>query len=135
MRVFLDTNVLVSAFATRGLCSDLFELVLVEHDLMLGYHVVDELRRSLRRKIKLPARSVEEIVEFVSGEALQFIGDSQPSSARVDRADARVLGEALAGRADVFVTGDAGLLRLRMVEDLKIVSPRGLWEMLQAGEK
>ena len=135
MRVFLDTNVLVSAFATRGLCSDLFELVLVEHDLVLGYHVIDELSRSLRRKIKLPAGSVKEIVEFVSGEASQFIGESQPSSARVGQADARILGEALASRADVFVTGDAALLRLRMVEDMKIVSPRGLWEMLQAGGK
>ena len=133
MRVFLDTNVLVSAFAARGLCSDLFELVLVEHDLVLGYHVIDELSRALRRKIKLPAGSVKEIVEFVSGEASQFIGESQPSSASVGQADARILGEALASRADVFVTGDAALLRLRMVEDLKIVYPRGLWELLQAG--
>lgn len=135
MRIFLDTNVLVSAFATRGLCSDLFELVLVEHDLVLGHHVIDELSRSLRRKIKLPAGSVKEIIEFVSGEASPFIGESQPSSARVGQADARILGEALASRADVFVTGDAALLRLRMVDKMKIVSPRGLWEMLQAGGK
>jgi uncharacterized protein len=135
VRVFLDTNVLVSAFATRGLCSDLFELVLVEHDLVLGHRVIDELSRSLRRKIKLPVGSVKEIVEFVSAEASQFIVESQPSSARVGQADARILGEALASRAEVFVTGDAALLRLRMVEDMKIVSPRGLWEMLQAGEK
>ena len=135
MRVFLDTNVLVSAFATRGLCSDLFELVLVEHDLVLGHHVIDEFDRSLRRKLKLPAASAREIVEFVSGEASQFIGESQPASAKVGQADARILGEALASRADVFVTGDAALLKLRVVEDMKIVSPRGLWEMLQAGEK
>jgi putative PIN family toxin of toxin-antitoxin system len=135
VRVFLDTNVLVSAFATRGLCADLFELVLVEHDLVLGHHVIDELRRSLRRKLKLPPASAKEIVEFVSGEASQFIGESQPSGAKVGQADARILGEALASRADVFVTGDAALLKLRAVEDMKIVSPRGLWEMLQAGEK
>ena len=135
MRVFLDTNVLVSAFATRGLCSDLFELVLVEHDLVLGCHVIDELSRSLRRKIKLSAGSVKEIVEFVSSEASQFIGESRPSGAKVGQADARILGEALASRADVFVTGDAALLRLRTVQDMKIASPRGFWEMLQAGGK
>jgi uncharacterized protein len=135
VRVFLDTNVLVSAFATRGLCSDLFELVLVEHDLVLGNHVIDELDRSLRRKLKLPAASAKEIVEFVSGEASQLIDESQPSSAKVGQADARILGDALASRADVFVTGDAALLRLRMAKDMKIISPRGLWEMLQAGEK
>ena len=135
MKIFLDTNVLVSAFATRGLCSDLFELVLVEHDLVLGHHVIDELDRSLRRKLKLPAASAKEIVEFASAETSQFIGDSQPSSAKVGIEAARILGEALASRADVFVTGDAAPLRLRMVEEMKIVSPRGLWEMLQAGGK
>lgn len=47
MRVFLDTNVLVSAFASRGLCADLFELVLVEHDLVLGRTVLRELNKAL----------------------------------------------------------------------------------------
>jgi len=32
VRVFFDTNVLVSAFATRGLSADLLRLVLTEHD-------------------------------------------------------------------------------------------------------
>ena len=32
MRVFLDTNVQVSAFATRGLCADVLRLVLAEHE-------------------------------------------------------------------------------------------------------
>jgi hypothetical protein len=35
LRVFLDTNVLVSAFATRGLCADLLELVLLQHELIV----------------------------------------------------------------------------------------------------
>jgi putative PIN family toxin of toxin-antitoxin system len=130
VRVFLDTNVLVSAFATRGLCADLFEWVLLEHDLVLGALVVDELGRSLRRKLKLPAAVADEIVAFVSEEASQIVGECRPVDAKVDRADARVLGEAIAGRADVFVTGDAALLRLQAVEKMKIVSPRGLWELV-----
>ena len=54
MKVFLDTNVLVSAFASRGLCTDLFELILLEHELIVGKQVLLELRRSMRQKIKLP---------------------------------------------------------------------------------
>jgi hypothetical protein len=38
--VFLDTNVLVSAFASRGLCADLFETVLLEHDFLVGRNVI-----------------------------------------------------------------------------------------------
>ena len=135
MRVFLDTNVLVSAFATRGLCADLFELVLLEHDLVLGHHVVEELSRSLRRKLKLPPPIAQEIVVFVSGETSQFIDESRPVDAKIGQADARVLGEAVAGRADVFVTGDAALLTLNGVGEMAIVSPRGLWEMLHSEGK
>ncbi len=53
MRVCLDTNVLVAAFATRGLCADVFRTVLTEHDLVLGEVLLVELRRALRGKLKL----------------------------------------------------------------------------------
>lgn len=131
MRIFLDTNVLVSAFASRGLCADLFELVLLDHDLVLGEQVISELGRALRRKLRLPESIAEEMVAFVSGEASQVVSRSQPLNAKVDRGDARVLGEALSARADVIVTGDAALLKLGAVQGTKIVSPRGLWEMLR----
>tara|TARA_Y100000590_G_C15710915_1_gene1010249 strand:+ start:1307 stop:1432 length:126 start_codon:yes stop_codon:yes gene_type:complete len=36
MKVFLDTNVLVSAFATRGLCADVMRVILTEHELLIG---------------------------------------------------------------------------------------------------
>jgi putative PIN family toxin of toxin-antitoxin system len=132
--VFLDTNVLVSAFATRGLCADLFELVLLEHHLVLGGEVIGELRRALRRKLKLPPQVAEEIVSFVSEEASQIAGESPPAVLKADPADARVLGEALAAGADIFVTGDAALLRVRMLRSMRIVSPRGFWEFLHTRE-
>ena len=33
MRVLLDTNVIVSAVTTRGLCADVFRAVLAAHEL------------------------------------------------------------------------------------------------------
>lgn len=44
MRVALDTNVLVSAVATRGLCADVFNLVLAEHHLVVSVTVLSELQ-------------------------------------------------------------------------------------------
>ncbi len=44
MRVFLDTNVLVSAFATRGLSADVFRRALAEHMLLTGEVVLRDLR-------------------------------------------------------------------------------------------
>jgi len=131
VRVFLDTNVLVSAFATRGLCADLLELVLLEHDLVLGRHVVQELNKALRSKLKPPAALSRAIVDFVSSEATQAIEQAAPALVQTDPADARVLGEALAAKAALFVTGDAALLKLGTVENMEIVSPRGFWEKMK----
>ncbi len=132
MRVFLDTNVPVSAFAARGLCADLLELVLLEHDLVLGGNVVRELDKALREKLKLPAARSAEILEYVSGEATQVVPEAAPSGAAVDPDDALVLGEAVAAQAEVFVTGDAALLRLGAVESVRVVAPRQFWEILQS---
>ncbi len=133
MRVFLDTNVLVSAFASRGLCAEVLELVLLDHGLILGRNVLRELERALHEKIKLPIVRSAEIVEFVSSEAAQVVEKAEPAIANVDAADALVLGEALAGHVESFVTGDAALLRLAAVGTLKIVSPRQFWDVLRAG--
>jgi putative PIN family toxin of toxin-antitoxin system len=130
VRVFLDANVLVSAFASRGLCADLLEVVLLEHDLVLGRNVVRELSKALRQKLKLPPVRAAEIVDFVSGESAQLVDESEPSDARVGPDDALVLGEAIAAHAEVFVTGDAALLKLGAVKKLAIVTPRRFWEML-----
>jgi predicted nucleic acid-binding protein len=36
VRVYLDTNVLMSAVATRGLCADVLHVVVAEHQLVAG---------------------------------------------------------------------------------------------------
>jgi uncharacterized protein len=133
VRVFLDTNVLVSAFASRGLCAEVLELVLLDHDLILGRNVLREFEKALREKVKLPVVRSAEIIDFVSSEAIQVVDKAEPAIANVDAADALVLGEALAGHAESFVTGDAALLRLAAVGAFKIVSPRQFWEVLRAG--
>ena len=50
MRVFFDTNVLVSAFLTRGLCADLLRLVLTEHTLVTSEGVLANFFNSLLSK-------------------------------------------------------------------------------------
>jgi predicted nucleic acid-binding protein len=50
VKVFLDTNVLISALATRGLCADLYERLLTEHEVIIGEPVVAEVLDILHRK-------------------------------------------------------------------------------------
>ena len=131
MRIFLDTNVLVSAFAARGLCAEVLELVLLDHDLVTGRNVLRELEKALREKVKLSAARSTEIVDFVSSEAIQIVDMAEPAQLDIDAADALVVGEALAGQAELFVTGDAALLRFATAGTVKILSPRQFWETLR----
>jgi putative PIN family toxin of toxin-antitoxin system len=131
LRVFLDTNVLVSAFAARGLCADLFELVLLEHELILGRSVLRELSTALQQKVKLPARYTTAIVTFLTDEATQLVESSHSIAAAIDNDDAIVLGDAVLGHAEVFVTGDTKILVLGHHGDVRILSPRAFWELLQ----
>ena len=107
--------------------------MLLDHDLILGRNVLRELEKALREKVKLPIARSKEIVDFVSSEATQVVTHAEPAIVNVDAADALVLGEALAGHAELFVTGDAALLRLATIGAVKIVSPRRFWEVLRAG--
>jgi putative PIN family toxin of toxin-antitoxin system len=131
VRIFLDTNVLVSAFAARGLCAEVLELVLLDHDLVTGRNVLREFEKALREKVKLSAARSTEVVDFVSSEAIQIVDKAEPAQLDIDTADALVVGEALAGQAEFFVTGDAALLQVATAGTLKILSPRQFWETLR----
>ena len=113
MRVFPDTNVLASAFGTRGLCADLLRLVLAEHELVTGEIVIEELRGVLRRKFALPPRAVAEVEAFLRGYHVEPRPRQLPRLTLRDRDDLLVVGSALAGGAKTLITGDKEMLALK----------------------
>jgi len=50
MRILLDTNVLIAAFISRGVCAELLEHCARHHILVTSRFILDELRRKLREK-------------------------------------------------------------------------------------
>ena len=131
MRVFLDTNVLVSAFTTRGLCEDVLREVLASHDLIVSVLLFNELERTLRGKFKIPKTLISEILIFLGEDTiLSKVGDFPDVNIK-DQDDLAMLSCALEGRADIFVTGDKELIELQRVSDLEILSPRAFWEKLK----
>lgn len=132
MKVYLDTNVLVAAFATRGLCADLLHAVLAEHQLVIGEAALAETQRVLRQKIRLSAAVVAEVDSFLRQEAT-VVTDAKPLTIKIrDKNDLVILAEALAGEADILVTGDGDQLDIADRAPLRIVTPRGLWELLRS---
>ena len=130
MKIFLDTNVVVSALATRGLCADLFRAILAEHDLLLGETVLEEVQSVLKRKFRVPRETLEELEAQLRGLATVLRAKEERRIKGLDKADSAVVGEAVTGEADVLVSGDQDLLKLTE-PPVRIVSPRGLWDTLR----
>ena len=131
MKVALDTNVLVSAVATRGLCADVLQVILAEHELVLGETVLRELRRVLRQKIRMSAAMTDEVEAFLRRHAV-IVAEAPPLRLRLrDRTDLPVLAEAVAGDAEVLVTGDRDLHETPAGMPLPILTPREFWERLR----
>jgi len=132
VRVFLDTNVLASSLATRGLCAELFEVVLQSHELITSEAVLTELARVLPGKLRLSTQITREYLSLIEAYA-EIAAANKPWPELPDRDDEPIIAAAVAGKADVFVTGDKDLAELQRIGDLPILSHRQFWELL-AGE-
>jgi putative PIN family toxin of toxin-antitoxin system len=135
MRVLLDTNVLASAAATRGLCADVLREVFASHELVLSGHVLKELKRVLKVKFGVPSDLIDEFIWLLRQDAA-FVEAAAPPGVKLrDKADLPILGAAVAARVEVLVTGDKELLELGRVEHVAILSPRQFWERLKTKRK
>jgi putative PIN family toxin of toxin-antitoxin system len=130
MKVILDANVVVAAFASRGLCESIFELCLDRYEIILSEHLLGEISRSLIKKIKLPKEGVDEIIELLRENATILSPDSIPPDTCRDSDDVKVLGLATAAGADCIVTGDKDLLVLIKFRSIPILTPRDFSEII-----
>ena len=131
MRVFLDTNVLVSAMTARGLCADLFQAILADHVPVVSETVLTEFDAVLRSKFRHSASAASERAEFLR-RFCELAPAGRPRALRgIDAQDRKVIADALAGRVDALVTGDQAVLALGSVERMPLFSPRQLWDAMR----
>ena len=134
MRVVLDSNVLVAAFAARGICCALLEYCVENHEVVLCDEILQEVERALVRKVGVPRAVTRDVVGYLRGEA-EMVSPIQidPRVCR-DKSDLPVLGAAVAGGCAYLITGDADLLSVGEHEGVDIVSPRAFWAKMKQGK-
>lgn len=134
MRVFLDTNVIVSAVTTRGLCADVFRTVLSEHELVSCPRVLQEVRRILKSKFSVPEGLVAEYLELIEEAALIAEGKGAHRIQIKDKDDVQIVLAAITAESHVLVTGDREIQELKSIQNVRILSPRAFWEELTANQ-
>ncbi len=132
MRVVPDSNVIIAAFAARGLCAEVFELCVAEHHIIMSEYILSEVREKLIDKIRLPQKIAQDIITYLREQSEILIPEKINISVCRDKDDLNIIGTALSGKARYVITGDKDLLTLKRYKDIKIVTPRDFWHHLKS---
>ena len=130
MRVFLDTNIIGSAFTTRGLCADLFREILAAHTLVTSDYILSETQDVLTRRFKVPEDTVIEMIALLRKQEITIRPATVPQIAIRDLDDLPVLAAAIESKADYLVSGDKDITSLFPLKEIKIATPREFWTVI-----
>ncbi len=130
MKIILDTNVIIAAFATRGLCSAVFELCLESFEVVISEFILKETYTHLECKIGLPAVQCEAVIAYLRTNCSISVIDEPEASTCRDENDLHVLGLAGRSSAAYIVTGDKDLLELVRYKNTGIITPREFWNVV-----
>ena len=131
MRVVFDTNILVSALAFPGGQGEAaLRRIIEETDpLVLSRAILDALLDVLGRKFARDAEELAHVAVFLS-ELAVVVAPKRRLRVVKDEPDNRILECAVAGRAEVIVTGDKALLALKRYENIRVLTLRRYLESL-----
>jgi putative PIN family toxin of toxin-antitoxin system len=130
--VVFDTSVVVAGVVAEGLCREIVEIQLPQHLAVLSRRLWDELVTKLREKFDLELDELP-LLHLYRRHAVWVEAPPLEEPACRDPDDDWVLATAVAGEAEVIVTGDGDLLDLGGFRGIAILSPRGFLERLQRG--
>ena len=128
MKLVLDTNVLVAALVTRGVCSDLLEHCVRQHIVISSQPMLSELRDVLIRKFRQRDVDVRNALRLFAETFILVAPDALKPPVCRDRDDDLVLATALAGECDAIITGDQDLIILDPFRDIRVVAPSAFWK-------
>ena len=133
MRVVLDPNVYVSALTLPGGRADaaLSALLGGKATALISEPLMGEVLGVLGRKFSRDREQLARTALLLS-ELAEHVAPGSRVQVLADEPDNRVLECAVAGHADLIVTGDRAMLRLGRYEGIQIVSLRAFLERLES---
>jgi len=126
VRALFDTNVLLAAFLTEGVCEKLLTRARKRHfDLITCPFILREFERVLAKKFSATKTERETALALISEAAMDIVHPSATApGARRDSDDDNVLACAVEAAAEYLVTGDKDLLHMKTYKGIRILTPR-----------
>ena len=132
MRVVLDANVYISALLVGRGCEEILTLGRTGVIQVLSSpEIIDEVASVMRRKFHWSPVDIRPFLDEARDLCRMIPFDPAEVEFPADPADAKILACAVAGKADVIVTGDKKhLLPLKRYRGIPIVSPAEFLEQI-----
>tara|TARA_B100000315_G_scaffold195228_1_gene186024 strand:- start:321 stop:722 length:402 start_codon:yes stop_codon:yes gene_type:complete len=129
MRVVFDTNIFVSAFAIPGSKAEqaIFRIIEGKDTLLISKEILNELLSTLAKKFSTNIEALSRVAVSLSDMA-DLIESQKNLKVFKDDPDNRILECAVAGKADLIVTGDKKMLELKNFKGIKLLSLRNYLE-------
>jgi putative PIN family toxin of toxin-antitoxin system len=125
VKVVFDTNIYISAFVIQASQAERALLKIFESDdsLILSRDIIDEILTVLVSKFSKDREFISRTALFLADIA-RIVKPSRKIYVLKDVTDNKILECALAGNANVIVTGDKEMLELKEFEGIRIISLR-----------
>lgn len=126
MKVVFDTNIYISATIEGTLSKDILELTAKTGiiTLIVSEEILDELRKKLLFKFAKSDAIVDIFISRIRKIAKLVKITEKVTVVKRDPDDNKILECALAGEADLIVTSDQDLIKLKKFKRIGIVHPR-----------
>ena len=129
MIVVLDSNVLISAFITNGVCHKVLAQCIESHQPVISPFIKDEINRIFLKKLKYHEEFFQKVNDFI----IEFESANPPilkNQICKDRDDDNILALAVDVKADIIITGDNDLLEIQQFENIPIIKPNQFWKFI-----
>ena len=127
MKIVLDTNVYIAAFLSRGLASDILLLGRDKKvEFFVSYEILEEVDEKLVRKFKIDEDRRRIFLELVTQSTKLVLPQKELDVIKVDPDDNRILECAVEAEANLVVSIDKHLLKLKSYKGVGIVHPKTL---------
>lgn len=126
MKIVLDTNIYIAVALHGEFAEDIIELVTTNSDITViaSEEILSELQQKLKEKFDWLKEDIDLFITKIRKISKTVKTMEKVNIITRDPDDNKILESALAGKADLIVTSDQDLIKLKQYKGIGIIHPR-----------